>query len=255
KNSSRDIATCVVGIVGLGGAGSHVVQQLAHLGFQHYVLYDPQPMDESNLNRLVGATEEDVRAHRPKVDIAKRVIRGLQPNAGIDWYEVRWQQEPAALRSCDLLFGCVDSFAQRRELETSARRYLIPYLDVGVAVHRVHPQPPQMSGQIILSLPGGPCLKCLGFLTDDDLAAEAAEYGGAGPRPQVVWANGVLASIAVGIAVDLVTGWSNRLSLPVYLLYYANDGTLQRHPRLPFVPTACTHHELVHVGDPTPVRT
>jgi hypothetical protein len=255
EHADRDIATCVVGVVGLGGGGSHVVQELAHIGFQRYVLYDPQDIDESNLNRLVGGTEDDVRAQRPKVDIASRVIRGLQPNARIDRHQARWQQEPAALRSCDLVFGCVDGFAERRELETTLRRYLVPLIDIGLAVHRVDPQPPQMSGQVILSLPGGPCLKCMGFLTDDVLAAEAAEYGGAGPRPQVVWANGVLASTAVGVAVDLVTGWTEGLSLPVYLLYNANDGTVRPHPRLPYVPRTCAHHELAHVGDPVPVRT
>lgn len=257
KNSRREIATCNIGVVGLGGSGSHVAQQLAHLGFQRYSLYEPQNIDESNLNRLVGGTEEDVRAQRPKVDIAIRVIRGLQPNAQIDRHQARWQQEPQALRSCDLVFGCVDSFAERRDLETTLRRYLIPYIDVGLAVHpAIGNQPPQMSGQVILSLPGGPCLKCLGFLADDDLAKEAAEYGGAGPRPQVVWANGVLASTAVGVAIDLVTGWCEGLKLPVYLLYNANDGTVQRHPRLsyPHLPSVCMHHELINAGDPRPAR-
>lgn len=94
----------------------------------------------------------------------------------------------------------------------------------------------------------------MGFLNDDDLAAEAAEYGGAGPCPQVVWVNGVLASTAVGIAVDLVTEWSKELKLPVYLLYYANDGTVRPHPHLPQIPVVCIHHELIHVGDPMPAR-
>lgn len=156
-NSHREIATCVVGVVGLGGSGSHVVQQLANLGFQLYVLYDPQPIEDTNLNRLVGKAVEDVLAERPKVDIAIRVIRGLQPSAQIDRHQARWQQEPHALRSCDLVFGCVDSFAERRELETSLRRYLVPYIDIGLAVSIVGKQPPQLSGQVILSLPGGPC--------------------------------------------------------------------------------------------------
>jgi hypothetical protein len=42
------------------------------------------------------------------------------------------------------------------------------------------------------------------------LAAEAARHGDAGGRPQVVWPNGALASTAVGLAVDLVTGWTRK---------------------------------------------
>jgi hypothetical protein len=40
------------------------------------------------------------------------------------------------------------------------------------------------------------------------LAREAERYGEAGPRPQVVWPNGVLASSAVGIFVQLFSNWS-----------------------------------------------
>src|SRR6266849_8531402 len=49
-------------------------------------------------------------------------------------------------------------------------------------------------GQVIMSSPDGPCMRCMGFLTGEKLAAEAALYGNAGARPQVVWHNGVLAS-------------------------------------------------------------
>ena len=65
-------------------------------------------------------------------------------------------------------------------------------------------------GQVATSMPGAPCLRWLGLLSERELAEEAAQsggYAGFGPAPQVVWANGVLASTAVGIAVDLLTGW------------------------------------------------
>ena len=44
-------------IVGLGGGGSPMAQ-LAHIGFLHYALYDPQPIDASNLNREIGGFAE-----------------------------------------------------------------------------------------------------------------------------------------------------------------------------------------------------
>ena len=50
------LADARVTIAGLGGGGSHIVQQLAHLGVGHFRLIDPQEIDASNLNRLVGAT-------------------------------------------------------------------------------------------------------------------------------------------------------------------------------------------------------
>lgn len=250
EEAESRFATCGVGVVGLGGGGSHVVQQLAHLGFQQYVLFDPDVVESSNLNRLVGATEEDVRLGRSKVAVAERVIRGLQAHALIDPHRSKWQDDPQPLRRCDLIFGCVDGLNERRELETIARRFLIPYLDLGLDVHRVGDAPPVLAGQVVLSMPGGPCLTCLGVLTESGLSEEAARYGDAGPRPQVVWANGVLASLAVGVAVDLLTDWTRHVRGPVFLVYQGNEETVQPSKRLNYLPEeGCSHFSADQVGE------
>ena len=247
--SEKQIRSSIIGVVGLGGGGSHIVQQLAHVGFINYVLYDGQEIEESNLNRLIGAIYTDPNNATPKIEIACRQIRNLHPNAVIKAYKDRWQDNPLPLRDCDIILGCVDGFAERRELETCARRYLIPYIDIGLDVHPGCP--PAMTGQIILSLPGMPCLKCIDFLSDKNLAIEASKYGAAGVRPQVVWGNGVLASSAVGIAVDLITGWTHPDDRKVYLSYDGNSGTVCPHIRLRFLQSdTCPHFISQDVGDP-----
>lgn len=251
EDAETRIGTRVIGIVGLGGGGSHIVQQLAHIGFVHYILYDADVVKSHNLNRLVGATRADAVEKVPKIEVARRVILGLQPDASIEAYQVKWQEHPELLRGCDLIFGCVDGLAERRELEACARRYLMPYIDIGLDVRRVGAEPPQMAGQVILSMPGEPCMACMGFLSENDLAREAARYGDAGPRPQVVWANGVLASTAVGIAVDLLTNWTVALRGPVYLSYHGNLGTVRPHVRLDYLESGmCPHYPIEQVGEP-----
>jgi molybdopterin-synthase adenylyltransferase len=42
-----------VATVGLGGTGSLITEQLAHLGVTGFLLIDPDTVDETNLNRLV----------------------------------------------------------------------------------------------------------------------------------------------------------------------------------------------------------
>lgn len=54
---------------------------------------------------------------------------------------------------------------------------------------------------------GGPCLRCLGIVTEETLDEEGRNYGAAGGKPQVVWPNGLLASTAVGLFMPLVTPW------------------------------------------------
>jgi hypothetical protein len=44
-----------VAIVGLGGTGSVLVQQLVHLGVRDFLVIDPDVIERTNLNRVVGA--------------------------------------------------------------------------------------------------------------------------------------------------------------------------------------------------------
>jgi len=108
-----------------------------------------------------------------------------------------------------------------------ARRYLIPCIDIGLKVtHRPLLGDYLISGQVIFSFPGKACLRCCNFITDERLAQEAQQYGAAGVRPQVVWPNGVLASTAIELMVQLLTPWS-RFSVEFnYLEYDDNKSTI-----------------------------
>jgi len=246
------IERAVVGIVGLGGGGSHEVQLLAHIGFLNYRGFDGDHADESNLNRLVTATEADAASATAKTEMARRRILAIRSAANVEMFSCRWQERPELLRACDIVFGNVDGFAERRELEIACRRYLVPLIDIGMDVHIVGDEPPRMGGQVILSMPGSPCMTCLGFLNEATLAREAARYGDAGPRPQVVWPNAILAASAVGIAVDLLTDWTRSLRTAVYLMYDGNRGTLVAHPRLQYLDLAapCPHFKPTGLGAP-----
>ena len=131
--SDQILSSLRVAIVGLGGGGSHIAQQLAHVGIGNFVLIDFDRIDASNLNRLVGATAKDVKQTTLKVEIIRKRIKAINPLANVKSIAEHWQEPEASicLRDCDAIFGCVDRFADRRDLEATARRYLIPYIDKG----------------------------------------------------------------------------------------------------------------------------
>lgn len=250
-NSETILAAATVGIAGLGGGGSHNVQQFAHMGIGGYALADPQDIDLTNTNRLIGGTLDDLRRNASKIAIATRLIRGLQPHARI--YPIRgpWQSGTDRLKRCGLIIGAVDSFKEREQLERFARRHLIPYIDIGMDVHEIGKSHFLISGQVILSTPGNPCLRCCGLITDERLKQEAERYGAAGSQPQVVWPNGVLASTAVGLATQLLTPWFPRPPAFTYLEYDGNRGTVSVSARVDLLKdTACPHHPLDETGDP-----
>lgn len=247
--SDEVLRTTTVGLVGLCGGGSHIAQQSAHVGVGRYRLFDPQRIEGTNLNRLVGATALDVDQQTLKTDIVKRLILSIRPRADVRAYPTLWQSAGDALRECDVIFGCVDSFAARNELERQARRYLTPYIDIGMDVHS-DGAAFAISGQVFLSLPGGPCLRCAGILTDARLAQEAADYGAAGSRQQVVWPNGVLASTAIGLFMRVVTPWTTSAPAPL-LEYDGNRGTVAVSHKVLFLPAVCPHFGGDHdLGDP-----
>lgn len=249
RDAAHALTNAVVAIVGLGGGGSHIAQQLAHIGFLNVQLYDGDNAELSNLNRLIGATVDDVKKSTKKTDIARRMMLAINPDMQIESFACNWQQEAQSIREADVIVSCVDSYAARQDIEATARRFLIPLLDIGMDVHLVNDRP-HISGQVILSLPDGPCMRCLGFLNDKTLQQEAAKYGAAGGRPQVVWTNGVLASIAVGLLVDLLTGWNGVPPEGEYLHFDGNAHQVSRSPRVQYAPKTCVHFPAHSTGDP-----
>jgi hypothetical protein len=247
-NSDEILANSIVGIIGVGGGGSHAVQQLAHLGVGRVIPVDDDIIEEKNLNRLVGGTMEDVKARRPKVEIAERVIKAVNPRAHVTPRKSKWQAAVEDLRACDCLIGCVDSWRERDELERFARRYIIPYIDLGMDVHKTE-HGFSMGGQVVLSSPGGPCLWCLGILTEERLRQEVAAYGKAGSRPQVVWANGVLASLGVGLFTQLICAWHDAPVLKACCEFDGNNHRVETSRLDHFVGSTCQHFPPDQVGD------
>lgn len=82
EDGQRAIQALRVGFVGLGGTGSVAAQQLAHLGVRRFLLLDPDALDDTSLNRVVGATPRDVGG--AKVLVAKRTIRRIAPDAAVE---------------------------------------------------------------------------------------------------------------------------------------------------------------------------
>lgn len=251
EDSERQLRDLTIAIVGLGGGGSHVAQQSAHVGIGGFVLIDDDRIDDTNLNRLVGATAADVERGERKVDIAERLIRGINPGARIIKAASLWQDAVDAVRSCDIVFGCVDNVRGKDQLEALCRRLMIPYIDQGMDVHSIG-DGFMVAGQVVLSMPGGPCLRCLGVVTDEALDEEGRNYGAAGGKPQVVWPNGVLSSVAIGLMMQLVTRWHDQSEVGKCLEYDGNANTIQPSDRMRLLRgRPCPHRPIDDVGDPS----
>jgi molybdopterin/thiamine biosynthesis adenylyltransferase len=213
--SDIKLADATVAVVGVSGGGSHVFQQLTHQGVGRLIPVDNQVLDETNLGRHVGAVETDVD-RTLKTLIAKRVANTVDPRIEVTDVPDRFPSARTidALKEADIIVSCLDRFDARADVNAFCRRYLIPLVDVGMTIRSKDERLAVADGQVIVTLPGGACMRCF-FLTDDLLEHERVdrppgydENPDAPGQAQVVSMNGVLASEACNCVLDLITGYS-----------------------------------------------
>jgi molybdopterin/thiamine biosynthesis adenylyltransferase len=206
-----------VAIVGLGGVGSVVAQQLAHLGVSQFVLVDDDRVERTNLHRLVGSIPSDVGAH--KVDVANRQIKAINRRVQVTRLpsSVRTQEALDAIKGVDVLFGCVDTDGARLVLNELALAYLVPYIDCGVGIIAGTEGLEEAGGKVSVWTPGRPCLLCTRDI-NPRVAAEELENreerefrqqhgyvaGAQVPGPAVISLNSTIASVAVTEFLALV---------------------------------------------------
>jgi hypothetical protein len=204
-----------VGIVGAGGTGSVVAEQLTYLGVRSVTLIDNDEVERSNLNRLVGASAESVG--QPKASVVAgqiaRVRDDLKVTAVMEKFPSSRTLE--ALFACDVIFCATDSEGSRHVLNEIAYQYLLPVIDLGTEIDaRRTPMILQVRAQV-LSV-GLPCHTCTNFLDGNrvrwDLQSEAVRNadpyfrGGGDPAPSVISLNSAAASFAVNMLISLATG-------------------------------------------------
>lgn len=245
-----------VAVIGVSGGGSHIVQQLAHMGIGTLIPIDDQLVEESNLGRLVGARAADVDETK-KVEVARRLAGGVDPEIKVEQVEARFPEASVieALKSADVVVSCVDRFDVREGINAFCRRHLIPQIDIGIELRSNGERLVSADGQMIVSLPGRPCLRCW-FLTDAVLEAERRRHppgydanSEAPGEAQVVSMNAVLAAEACNSVLDLVTGYSGGARGAAFWQYEGRAGEMTRHD-LPSRREDCPACAEEGLGDP-----
>ena len=168
REGQEKISASRVAIVGLGGTGSHVAQQLAYLGVRNLALVDADKVTKSNLNRLIGASERDATDASLKVEVATRTIRGIEPCAEITAVPDSFVSEDggAALTKSQIIFGCVDRDGARLLLTEFACAYNRPYFDLATDTQQDTAKESASAAGLWSGRPGTDALYCYLDLLD-----------------------------------------------------------------------------------------
>ncbi|HQN20214.1 MAG TPA: ThiF family adenylyltransferase, partial [Syntrophobacteraceae bacterium] len=228
KLSRTHLAIC-----GAGGVGALLVANVRGLGFGEITLIDPDRVEWSNLNRLAGAGAEDIEAF--KVDVMKREIRRARPETRVNALAVGVEDHAAqrVLQEADVIISALDGMSPRLELQVLAARYLKPLIDIGSGISvTTEGTVRKMGSQVIVYVPGGPCLACQGMDLFRPSSGPAAQLrrstgyvtGTDFTPTSVVTINSVVAGWAVDLLVKYLTGLKG---IPLYTQIDQWSGTVQ----------------------------
>jgi hypothetical protein len=161
-----------VGVVGAGGTGSAVIEQLLRLGVGEVTDIDDQALTNTNVTRVYGSGLRDVGM--PKVEnierLAAHIALGTKMNSVLG--NICDEAVAKRLRDCDLIFGCTDDYRGRTILNRLAIWYHIPVIDMGVSIDSDCGTIREITGRVTLLRAGAACLLCRGRIPQDKLLAD-----------------------------------------------------------------------------------
>jgi molybdopterin/thiamine biosynthesis adenylyltransferase len=257
-----------VGIVGTGGTGSAVAEQLIRLGIGRVSLFEGQTLESSNVTRVYGSRLSDV--DRPKVEIIKRLAEdiGLGTQVRVFSAHITRLQAAEALRDCDIIFGCTDDEWGRSILCKLAIDYYIPVIDMGVKIDSKEGSIVSVQGRATTLAPGTACLYCRGRITPEGVRAQVIESwnskqaeelrqqryapGLQDNAPAVIPFTTAVASSAVGELLHRLIGFmgSDRISSEV--IHFFDESRIRTNQVLPRPDCFCGDRQRWGLADQQP---
>lgn len=245
----RELKHLHLGVVGAGGTGSAVVEQLIRLGVGKLTVIDHDTFDTTNVNRVFGSGVSD--KDTLKVDLAARQGQRIAVGTTIKAIPKHLSHKDAAqsLVGCDVIFSCTDDEWGRSILTKLTLYYIIPVVDVGVFIDadksggRVR----SIVGGLTILQPGYPCLYCLERVTPDGVRDESIRLtdperatqlikegylaGRPGSAPSVVSFTSAMASAATTEFLDRLVGFKDQDAKGTqYLIRFDADAIKSRTP-------------------------
>lgn len=256
-----------VGIVGAGGTGSAVGEQLTRLGVGTISIFDHDVFESSNANRVYGSRISNQGEN--KALIASKHLEGIGLGTRVNAYPSSITEEAIArsLRACDIIFGCTDVEAPRAILVALALRYLIPVVDMGVRIDAPQSTIKSIDGRITVLTPGERCLFCRGRISPETIRLESLapeeraglEREGYAPHldtrdPAVITFTTAVAAYAVSELLNRLTGAIRGNSDPEHLLLFHMANGKVIHPAQPWTTECgvCGQPRHWGMGDTTP---
>lgn len=223
-STQTQLESIEVGIVGLGGTGSAVAEQLVRMGVNKFKLVDSDKFEPSNWSRLYGSTWKDIKKNKYKVDLVSSHLKGINPKMDLEGFKksVMTNKVLKALSNCDIIFSCLDRHAPRAVLNELSYQCFIPVIDIGVGLVKDHKNIIDGTARATVVGPGLPCLLCQEIVRPEMITAEhlsPQEYESRRAEgyvnnldrnaPSVICYTSLASSLGLIMFLDLISGKSS----------------------------------------------
>ena len=223
KKTQHLLGKLHIGVIGVGGTGSSICEQLIRLGVKQLTIIDEQTLSDTNVTRVYGSRLSDVGI--PKVTLQKRHAKEIGLGTIINEIHGSVCDHDTAkeLRSCDLIFCCTDDDFGRKIVNNVALWYLIPVIDMAVSIDSKDGVIHDITGRVTILLPGNACLTCRGSISHERLRSQALkrvnpeeykrnvkeQYAQEldNPDPSIIMFTTGIASRAVSEFIHMLTGF------------------------------------------------
>src|SRR5208337_4886083 len=131
--NQRTLLHSRVVVVGCGGLGGYILEELARIGVGTLVAVDPDVFEECNLNRQILATLMTVGC--AKVSAAQRRIAEINPSVKLIPIHAAYEPEKAAkfFEGANVVVDALDSIPTRLALAESCRQLCLPLVHGAIA--------------------------------------------------------------------------------------------------------------------------
>ena len=165
-------------VIGAGGLGCPVLQNLVMAGVGHIGIVDGDVVDESNLHRQSLYTHSDVG--QQKVVVAKQALQALNPEVDLVVFTEYFDSNTATMvEKYQIIVDCTDAIGVR---------YLINDVAVARRIPVVYASIHKFQGQVsVFNYQNGPSYRCLFPEKEEGITIPSCEMSGVlGVVPQVL---------------------------------------------------------------------
>lgn len=189
RGEQRILMNSTVAIIGCGGLGGHVLEQLARLGIGSIMIWDYDVFEDHNLNRQILSDTGNIGVS--KVEAAARRIQKINPDVKLLGMADRMDECQARekLPQCQVVVDALDNIKDRLWLARICRELCIPLVHGAVEGWR---------GQVTTQYPGE--------MTLETIYARAENERSGQPFSTLAFTPALVASLQAAEVIKILIG-------------------------------------------------